>query len=147
MVLDGPLYISDEDEEHFIVDESFYQQNNQGGHGTSFLYEPATDNELQNRGFHQTGNARPSRQRGDGASNSELGAEREEGKRNERKYGMILPTSNDRERSDQKSTESGDKMPRKLSRTRNQRAKQDGGEKSHNEEKEKKYEIVNFGLV
>ena len=54
MILDEPFYSSDEEkdeEEHFIVDESFYYEKNLKGRVTNFLYEPATDHGMQSLGL------------------------------------------------------------------------------------------------
>lgn len=147
-MLDEPHYSSDEDDlkEHFIVPDNVYLQNNQSGNITSFLYEPETDGELRRqRTRHQSGSDRVNggAERTDEKRGSANYAKE---RRNERKIGMMLSPGNEREKSE-KVTETGDKMPRRLSRTRNQRGKQEDGEKDQKEEKNSKYEIVNFGLV
>ena len=147
MVLDEPFYSSDDDKEteHFIVGDSFYYENNLKGRVTNFLYEPTMDSELQNREFHKASHSLADRTRigrdlsASGASSERRGSE---GKQNERKYGMVLPSTSDREKNVADNEQS---KKRAQNRTKNQRVQQDEGER--NKKEEKKFEIINFGLV
>ena len=147
MVLDEPFYSSDEgkEEEHFIVDESFYYGNNFKGRITNFLYEPTPHQELENRRSLKIA-SNPISRTSNGADLNGVKANskdrREAEKPNERKYGMMLPSTSDRER---KSVENDQGMAKVGNKAKNERVKQDDGEKT--QKGEKKFEIINFGLV
>jgi len=147
VVLDEPFYSSDEgkEEERFIVDESFYYGNNFKGRVTNFLYEPTPHQELQNRQSLKIASNLINQTSNGGNLNEAKGNSknrREAEKPNERKYGMMLPSTSDREK---KSVENDQNVARVGNKVKNERVKQDDGERS--QKGEKKFEIINFGLV
>lgn len=144
VVLDGPFYSSDEDEE---LNDHLQHQEDRLGRATGFLYEPTAENDLKNYGLPLNANNPKTVGHGEEGNKPGLEAGRQAGKRSERKMGMMLPSTNERENMEKNSTENKDKTPMRLNRARNQRAKQDGVERNGKEEKNTKYEIINFGLV
>ena len=90
-------------------------------------------------------NTRPNRTRTGADMSASRGSSedgRVAGKQNERKFGMIMPSSNDREN---KSVENEQKNGRLANKLKNQRTKHE--ERDRSQKEEKKFEIINFGLV